>query len=106
MVEKPVYCTGCRHAFEYDPRTAKADRFRYILVCPECGKENRRLKDGYVIVIESAGMFLGIFLGWYFILHDALYPSLFAALFMGIASGLASYYFRIYRPEREARKLT
>jgi hypothetical protein len=86
--------------FDYDTRTAEAGRFRYILTCPNCGKENRVLKTEYMIVLESAGMFLGIFLGWYFLLHDPLYQSLLAALVIGIGTGLASYYLRVYRPGR------
>ncbi len=52
MVEKPVYCVHCRHAFEYDTERAKAGRYRYVLVRPECGKKNKVLGEEYKIMIR------------------------------------------------------
>ncbi|HTY91033.1 MAG TPA: hypothetical protein VMC84_07650 [Methanocella sp.] len=100
MVEKPVYCSHCRHVLEYDTRTAKADRFQYILACPKCGKGNRRLKSEYGILLESAGVFLGIFLASYFLLHESLNPSILTALVVGILLGITRYYTRVLRPAR------
>ncbi len=103
MVEKPAYCMHCRHIFEYDTATAECGRFRYALKCPNCGRQNRVLKEEYEIFIHSAGIFLGIFLGWYFLFHSSFAASLISALAIGTFSGLASYYFRVSRSKR-ARK--
>lgn len=97
MVEKPVYCIRCRHAFEYDTDKAKADRFRYILACPKCGKVNKRLREEYSILLESAGILLGGFLVFYFLFHSPFYYSILFALAMALLNGLTMYYFRVGR---------
>lgn len=101
MVEKPVYCTHCRNIFEYDTDTAEAGRFRYILVCPKCGKQNKVLREEYKIMIESAGVLLGAFLGLYFLLHGSFYISVLSALIVGLFIGLTLYYFRVHRLKRD-----
>lgn len=96
-MEKPIYCTHCRHAYEYDTDKAKSDRFHYIVVCPKCGKINKRLKEEYNIMLESAGIFLAAFLLFYFFFHSALSHSVLIALFWAIFNALTMYYMRVGR---------
>jgi hypothetical protein len=105
MVEKPAYCIHCRYAFEYDTDRAKAGRFRYILVCPKCGKENRVLKAEYGILLESTGILLGAFLGFYFLLRSPFYDSIIWALAMALVNMLVMYYIRVVRFKRSTNSL-
>jgi len=95
MVTKPAHCIHCGHAFEYDTHTAKSGKFRYILVCPKCGKENRPLKEAPGVALEAAGAFLGIFLVSYFLFHESPFPSIIYAIAVAAAAGLAGYQFRV-----------
>ncbi len=100
MVEKPIYCMHCRHAFEYDTDKAKSDRFRYVVVCPECGHINKRLKEEYSIMLESAGLFLGTFLAFYFFFHSMFSHSIVFGLVWALIHALTAYYMRVVRFKR------
>ncbi len=97
MVEKPAYCTSCRHTFEYDTDAAESNGLWYILACPKCGGQNNVMRTEVGIVLLSIGTFIGMFLGWYFIGHDSLRSSIFVSLIVAAGGGLASYYLRVRR---------
>ncbi len=90
--------------FEYGTDTAEAGGVWRILICPDCGKPNKLMREEYKIIIESAGLLLGAFLGLYFLLHSSLYLSIISALIVGLFNGLTSYYLRIYRLKKSINK--